>query len=143
MKYEAGKNGTCIPQNKGNCIKKSNPNLEDQKGKEVLRDSICDHYHFSSLWAEKQYLVPTEYIPEQRETQEQHVTTARASTQHGPATPATVGAQQGPAAFMAWESTKHTLCTNVGLLPDKKNKPGCIYDAWTALSAGGIWHALF
>lgn len=53
------------------------------------------------------------------------------------------GAQQGPAAFTARESTEHALCTNAGLLPDKKNKPRCIYDAQTALSAGGIWHVLF
>lgn len=61
---------------------------------------ICDNDHFSSSWTEKQYLVPGEYIPGQRETREQCAITAPASTQQG--------ARQGPAAFMARESTVHT-----------------------------------
>lgn len=94
--------------------KKSNPSLEEKKEKKVLRDLICDNDHFRSSWTEKQYLVPGEYIPGQRETRERCAITAPASPQQG--------ARQGPAAFMARESTVHTLCTNVGHLPDEKEQ---------------------
>lgn len=75
--------------------KRSNPSLERKKEKKVLRDLIRDHNHFSSVRAEKQYLVPGEYIPEQRDTQEQRAPTAPASTQEGPDIPAAAGSTAG------------------------------------------------
>lgn len=74
---------------------------------------------------------------------ERHGSNAPLQPQHRPnwdqTYPLLQGARQGPAAFMARESTLHARTRGFCLI----KRTRCIYDAQTALRAGGTWHISF
>lgn len=94
------------------------------------RDLICDLDHFSSLWAEKQYLVPRDYVPGQQDTGAmRHSSTCYSSSINPTGIRHTYDCREhgSLAAFMARESSAHTPC-QCRVFAWWKEERRCAYD---------------